>query len=302
MSLQFGAGEDAVRKGAQAALRDLSKASLRSRAEMDEAAAKMKHVRQNAKDISLSQAAEKHAHALGHAMSIQSVRALIDQRANDWRLMGLNWHPPHLILPQLKPRGPYPGLRNLGNTCFLNAILQCFAHVAPLRKALEDTPPDGSLALHVSVHGFIHAYTRQDFGVLSPVETVKDFFLSWQVGIPGDQQDAVEAANHLLTQCHLGACVNSQHAVYGDGIITRALPDGFSSQSTCALHDLLQHALCGEDAPRRCPDVLVVAFNSMYEEAQHHWWVDLKLTDLCSKPIERKRSSSTATAVGRTRG
>ena len=38
-----------------------------------------------------------------------------------------------------KPMGVGPGLRNLGNTCYLNATLQVLCHLPPLAQHLLET-------------------------------------------------------------------------------------------------------------------------------------------------------------------
>ena len=247
-----------------------------------------------AKQLALSQAAEKHAVPLTLSLEMDRIQHLIRKCAEIPQLHGLRWSRVTDITPQ--PYGksaqePFPGLRNLGNTCFLNAVCQCFVHVSSLRQRLR--APDAILPLlprqdlALSMERFVLEYVEQSFAILSPVDVVKDFFLSWCSARPleellaGVQHDAVEATTHIIEECGLlGDCLRTGHTSYPDGVISCSLPDGFSARHTCSIQELLQNTLHDGEALERCPEVLAIAFANMYQEDDVTWWADLDLTGL----------------------
>ena len=94
-----------------------------------------------------------------------------------------------------KSSGPYPGLQNIGRTCFLNAIFQCLVHLGPLRMRLVQASVASCTDLGKSVKKFFKEYEEHKWVTMSPIEAVRDFFLSSEAvakGIrAGVQQDAV---------------------------------------------------------------------------------------------------------------
>ena len=157
-------------------------------------------------------------------------------------------------------------------------MCQCFVHVSSLRQRLR--APDAILPLlprqelALSMERSVLEDVEQSFTILSPVEVVKDFFLSWcrarplEAMLAGDQHDAVEAATNFIEESGLlGNIVHTGHRTYPDGIISCSLPDGFSGRHTCSVQELLLTTLHDDDALDRCPEVLAIVFPNMYEEA-----------------------------------
>ena len=72
-------------------------------------------------------------------------------------------------------KNAFPGLSNLGDTCYLNAIVQCLFHTEPLAEALHAASPR-SANLVRSLRELFHAYVRTDeaaAAVLQPIDLVE---------------------------------------------------------------------------------------------------------------------------------
>ena len=99
------------------------------------------------------------------------------------------------------------GLMNLGNTCFLNSILQCLFHVMPLTDYIltnefsEDIEQSNKITLEFKL---FYAYTKliENVWTCNRVIVPKKFLLYLSQFVPnyslGNQQDAMEYLTYIL--------------------------------------------------------------------------------------------------------
>ncbi|KAF7085362.1 hypothetical protein CFC21_088801 [Triticum aestivum] len=108
-----------------------------------------------------------------------------------------------------QPQSVGAGLRNMGNTCFLNATLQCITHTVPLFKKLRCT--DHSTPCSYDEDGFcsfcalkehIEESVRRSGAVLVPARFKDNLSKLSSDFRPGQQEDAHEFLRCLLDNLH----------------------------------------------------------------------------------------------------
>ena len=99
--------------------------------------------------------------------------------------------------------GPTAGLNNLGNTCFMNAVLQCLAHTPALVHALESNPSKAD-RLVASLRSLLQALQQRGRSSVAPNQFKKEigtrapYFAGYQ------QHDAQEFLRYLVDGLHDG--------------------------------------------------------------------------------------------------
>lgn len=145
---------------------------------------------------------------------------------------------------QIKPTGVGAGLENLGNTCFINAILQCFTHTLPLVQALRSfdhpRPCDGAtegFCVICALRDHIELSLASSGKVLSPrklvdnLNYISSFFQRYQ------QEDAHEFLQCLLDRLE-SCCLDSKTkdeslSSQGDNIVQRVFGGCLISKLQC---------------------------------------------------------------------
>ncbi|CAK4711183.1 unnamed protein product [Aphanomyces euteiches] len=108
-----------------------------------------------------------------------------------------------------KPRraGIYPGktgLRNLGNTCYMNAALQAIGHVDAIKEALEKHEGRrGSLL--AELHQVVQRLWSGEYAAFSPDVMLKMIWILFPSLAGFKQQDCDELLRHLLDHLRLEA-------------------------------------------------------------------------------------------------
>ena len=110
---------------------------------------------------------------------------------------------------------------------------------------LVESPSVSCTDLGKSVKKFLEEYKEHKYVTMSPIEALRDFFLSPEAvnkGIrPGVQQDAVEALRCMLDEIGmLGDLVRSRHEIYPEGVVSVALDKQFHDHSEWRLEQVLQ--------------------------------------------------------------
>ncbi|PIN25571.1 Ubiquitin carboxyl-terminal hydrolase [Handroanthus impetiginosus] len=161
-----------------------------------------------------------------------------------WKSAGVqtNRSPSNWLFPNRQPLRVGVGLANLGNTCFMNSVLQCFTHTVPLlhgvlsdkHLAHSDCEKEGFCILCALRELAFYSVTSVNL-VISPYKLVEN--LSY---FSSDFQKYQQEDAHEFLQCFLDkleSCHNSKHrgctCSQSDNIVKRVFGGRLVSKLKC---------------------------------------------------------------------
>ena len=124
------------------------------------------------------------------------------------------------VLHGVPARNPFPGFRNLGNTCYANAMLQCLFHCDCVRVQWRQGP-DSEFALRHAVVALLEEYTSLRCDVILPYAFLSALQTSMaHLGnVVSTQQDCQEVLSFLLAAHTSGLTLSLPHAVCQEGLL-----------------------------------------------------------------------------------
>ena len=175
----------------------------------------------------------------------------------------------------------FPGVRNFGNACWLDAILQCFMHAAPARAhILRD---DGAMTtLERSLKRFCKCYWALSgippHSILAPVDVLTALILEWPQLGGAIQQDAGEALQCLRIAPVTGIALPPQSSTLCvQGITFTELDVQILQKASISLQHLWDNVGINCDSIPYHPSCLVVVFHrctrlKTADIATRAWW------------------------------
>ncbi|CAL1163831.1 unnamed protein product [Cladocopium goreaui] len=101
----------------------------------------------------------------------------------------------------------HAGLKNLGNSCWLNAVLQCFRWTRSLHNAFTARLMDCEESILGSlVQDVLQKLASDDWDYVAPFALLNQLYATYQGRFrPGESADAAEACRLLLDRCVYGS-------------------------------------------------------------------------------------------------
>jgi hypothetical protein len=175
------------------------------------------------------------------------------------------------------------GFPNLGNTCYVNAVVQCLFHCAPFRNDLE-LQPAGASFMGDCLQNLWTTYKLESASQLDlqpPLLAMVQQILRHTGFAGGIQQDAAECLMHLLQSVDGGRMQQRVCGAYAvasleNMILCRTTAEAHVSRNapSVSMGQMLVAALTDDQAMQEDPAALVVRVENIYEQQEQYFAVD----------------------------